>query len=275
MRNVPAPKTRRWGPKSPEHPEIAALIRRGIPDYRRFLAQLSGRRSLLHSIPQRTDEPATPYWQNGYFSALDAAALVGFLLERKPARYVEIGSGNSTKFARLAIRSGNLRTHVTSIDPNPRSEIDAIVDRCIRRPLQTCDPAIFQKMRRGDILFFDGSHRLAANSDVSVFFLEILPRLRPGILVHIHDVFLPFDYIQRFQTRNYTEQYMLALFLLYAKPKIALPNYFVCADPELRQIVQVIFQAPPGGTAIPLHYRDIPELTGVSFWFETPQAIGT
>ena len=130
----------RWGFGKPEHPEIGAQIRRGIPGYRRFLAGLAERRALLHSIPQSTDSPEMPHWQNGYFSALDGAALVGFLLDWKPARYVEIGSGNSTKFARFAIRSANLPTHMTSIDPHPRAEIDAIVDRPIRAKLQDLRP---------------------------------------------------------------------------------------------------------------------------------------
>src|SRR5688572_29691378 len=193
----------RWGFGKPEHPEIAALIREGIPGYRRFLAGLAERRALLHSIPQSTNSPEMPHWQNGYFSALDGAALVGFLLDWKPARYLEIGSGNSTKFARFAIRSADLPTQMTSIDPHPRAEIDAIVDRPIRAKLQSCDPAIFAELLPGDLLFFDGSHLLAMKSDVAVFFLEILPRLKPGILVQIHDVFLPFDYIPSFAGRKY------------------------------------------------------------------------
>jgi hypothetical protein len=273
MRSKATPVTAaspRWGFGKPEHPEIGVQIREGIPGYRRFLADLAEHKAVLHSIPHSTDSPEMPHWQNGYFSALDGAALLGFLLDWKPARYVEIGSGNSTKFARFAIRSANLPTHMTSIDPNPRAEIDAIVDRPIRAKLQSCDLGIFQELLPGDLLFFDGSHLLTMNSDVVVFFLEILPRLKPGILVHVHDVFLPFDYIPRFAGRQYNEQYMLALFLLYARPKIALPNYFVCADPELREMVRDIFRAPEGGTDISLHYRNIPELTGVSFWFGTP-----
>jgi hypothetical protein len=91
------------------------------------------------------------------------------------------------------------------------------------------------KIRSGDILFFDGSHRTFTNSDVTVFFLETLPRLPPGVIVHIHDIFLPADYPPEWNKRMFSEQYILAAMLLGKAPafRTLLPDYFACTDPEL------------------------------------------
>src|SRR5260370_713340 len=80
---------------------------------------------------------------NIYFSALDAIALYGLLGLRKPSRYLEVGSGNSTMFARRAIRDLGLGTQITSIDPQPRAEIDALCDRVVRTRLEEFDLALF------------------------------------------------------------------------------------------------------------------------------------
>jgi hypothetical protein len=77
------------------------------------------------------------------------------------------------------------------LDPEPRAQIDALCDTSIRRRLEDCDLSMFDQLEAGDILFFDGSHRVFTNSDVTVFFLELMPRLKPGVIVHIHDIFLP------------------------------------------------------------------------------------
>ena len=68
---------------------------------------------------------ATPTWENGWFPALDAVTLYGLVATRNPRWYVEVGSGNSTRFVRRAIRDHGLRTRILSIDPGPRAEIDA------------------------------------------------------------------------------------------------------------------------------------------------------
>ena len=86
--------------------------------------------------------------------------------------YFEIGSGNSTKFARHAIKLGDLRTKVMSIDPAPRAEIDLLCDKTFRMRLEDSDHQIFSILQAGDVLFFDGSHRFLTNSDVAVFFLR-------------------------------------------------------------------------------------------------------
>jgi hypothetical protein len=110
-----------------------------------------------------------------WFIELDAVALYGFIATRKPRRYVEIGSGTSTKFARRAVTDHSPRTEIISIDPDPRSEIDALCDDVMRMPLEDVPADFFAGLCADDILFFDGSHRAFQNSDVTVFFCGRLP----------------------------------------------------------------------------------------------------
>jgi hypothetical protein len=169
----------------------------------------------LARIPMTAPEQSTePRWLNPWMSGLDGAWLYSIVRNRAPALFVEIGSGNSTKFVRRGIDDGNLGTRIVSIDPYPRADIDRLCDTVHRKSLETADFAVFEQLTAGDILFFDGSHRALQNSDVTVFFLEILPRLPHGVLIGIHDIFLPFDYPLEWTSRIYNEQYMLAAYLL-------------------------------------------------------------
>lgn len=163
---------------------------------------------------EQADETA-PFYGNGYVDGFNAISLYGMIAGHKPARYVEVGSGNSTKFARQAISDHGLDTRITSIDPQPRAEIDILCDDVVRSRFEDVDGALFTDLEAGDILFFDGSHRVFPNSDVTAFYLEILPALKPGVIVCIDDIFLPRDYPAHWENRLYSEQYMLAAMLAY------------------------------------------------------------
>src|SRR5690606_25710011 len=125
----------------------------------------------------------------------------GMLSEHRPARFFEIGSGNSTRVAHHARTSAHIPIEIVSIDPYPRADIDRFCDRILRQPLEHVDLALFDELRPGDVLFFDGSHRVLQNSDVTVFFLEILPRIPFGTIVQIHDITLPWDYPAEWRER--------------------------------------------------------------------------
>jgi hypothetical protein len=229
--DYPINPTPRWGHGSPLHDGIAARLARTRARYVEMLERLAQYQSALYDIPL-TAEPASassPSWINRFMEGLDAIALSCILLDRKPSRYVEIGSGNSTKFARHAIERGGLATSITSIDPQPRAEIDSLCDRFVRATLEDSDLSLFEELRAGDLLFYDGSHRVFTNSDATVFFLEVLPRLPAGVLVHIHDIFLPSDYPPEWNARLYSEQYLLAAMLLSSEPgfDIILPVNFI------------------------------------------------
>jgi hypothetical protein len=247
----------RWGYGKPPHPQIAEKFERQRAEFAELLGRFSQSSEILASVPLEGDRNSSiPYWKNSFFEYLDGAALIAMLNYKAPVRYLEIGSGNSTKFARHAIKGARLSTKIISLDSEPRAQIDTLCDTTIRRRLEDSDLSLFDQLEAGDILFFDGSHRVFTNSDVTVFFLELMPRLRPGVIVHIHDIFLPWDYPPKWQKRMYSEQYMLAAMLLCPKPpfKVLLPNWFVCSDPELSSKVQSVLG--PGG------WR------GGSFWIE-------
>ncbi len=76
------------------------------------------------------------------------------------------------------------------------------------------DLALFRELQAGDVLFIDSSHRCFMNSDVTVLFLEVLPNLPPGVLVQVHDIFIPYDYPREWVERYYAEQYLLSCYLL-------------------------------------------------------------
>ena len=201
-------------------------------------ATLSGLIAELHpffkAIPADAD-PAelTPFWNNGWFPPLDAMVLCMLIYANRPRRYVEVGSGNSTKFVRHAIRELGLDTKIISIDPYPRADIDRLCDEVVRQPLEDLDVAFFDDLDTNDILFIDSSHRSFQNSDVTVFFLEILPALQPGMIYGIHDIFLPFDYPESFVPRFYSEQYLLATYLLGGmRDEVVFPCYHVAHHPE-------------------------------------------
>jgi len=264
--DYPVRPVARYGHGNPPHPELNALLARGHDDYRTFLRRCLELAEPFASIPVRGD-PASPEpaWINGFLPGLDSAALYAFLAFGNPGRYVEIGSGNSTKFARRAIRDHKLRTRITSIDPEPRADIDALSDDVVRLPLEAVDLGIITSLRAGDVLFLDGSHRCFTNSDVTVAFLEILPRLAAGVRVQIHDICLPYDYPPTYGDRYYSEQYVLAAYLLGGAngARVLLPNAFVSQDPELGSILDPIWSRPGWGDV---------ERHGSSFWLETAGA---
>jgi len=256
----------RYGHGRPVHPQIAHLLaanhasyERQLRDFLRFLPQLL-------RIPIRNDPllPQAPHWVNGFIPGLDAVAIYGLIASRQPRVFCEIGSGNSTKFAAAARHAHSPATTLLSIDPAPRADISRLCDRTIASPLQDCDLALFSELKAGDILFLDGSHRILQNSDVAVFFLEILPQLAPGVLVHIHDIYWPLDYPDEWGQRMYSEQYMLGLLLLFATDRfeVILPNSYISNCTDLCSILDPLWGAS--------HLAGI-EPFGGSFWFSKRQ----
>lgn len=255
----------RYGYGKPPHPQLFEAIDRNRAEYEDLIKSLLAYAEQFALIPLRenTSEPADPFWANTWFPPLDAMALYSILCSNNPKRYIEIGSGNSTMFCRRAIDDQNLRTRLTSIDPHPRAEIDVICDEVIRSPLEDVDLGIFNTLEQGDILFVDGSHRVFMNSDVTVVFLDILPNLKTGVFVHFHDIFLPFDYPEETIESFYSEQYLLAVYLLCGTIDIVLPNAFISQDEELSGILSSLLKTL---------LKNSPEviLGGNSFWIKVP-----
>jgi hypothetical protein len=253
----------RWDEQRP-NPHLAAAISRQRASYagtlRSFLQFSDDFRRIAACPP--VPHPGEPYWINGWLPALDSIALYALLALHNPRRYVEVGSGHSTTFARRAIIDHRLHTRITSIDPYPRAEIDAICDEVIRQPVERVALETFDVLQPGDILFIDSSHRTLMNSDVTMLFLDVLPRLPAGVLVQVHDVTLPYDYPAQWTDRHYSEQYLLAAQLLAHEHAvdIVLPCTFVSDDAELHGLLAPIWSMESMKGA---------ETYGCSFWFRT------
>ena len=245
--DYPVQSQPRYGYGKPPHQKLYEIINRNRNVYRDYLSHFLEYKDYFTQISKvQTDSRSTePAWINGFLPELDSVAIYGFLCLNNPQRYFEIGSGNSTKFARKAIINHDLKTRITSFDPYPRAEIDSICDNVFRQPIEDTDLVIFDELEAGDILFVDGSHRIFMNSDATVVFLDILPRLKPGVFVEFHDIRLPLDYSPEFGGKQYySEQYLLAAYLLAEGDKfeIILPNCFINQDPELSSILSPLWE---------------------------------
>jgi len=207
---------------------LSRLLEPGIHRFERARQSIEPHLGFLADIPV-DGSTAELHWDNGFWGALDAGFQCASLIERRPAQYVEVGSGYSTMFARLTIEKHQIETTITSIDPEPRAEIDVLCDRVVRSPLQHVDPALFHSLVAGDVVVFDGSHEAYMGADSVVMLLEILPMLAPGVLIGIDDIFLPWDYPAEWKERFYAEQYLLASYLLGLgnADSVVLPAYFL------------------------------------------------
>ena len=163
---------------------------------------------LLRSIPSEQVNEQDFYWKNVYYPEGDARTLYAMLAHLKPSKMIEVGVGNSTKMARKAINDFSLGTKIISIDPTPRADIHGFTDVHLQQSVTDVDLKCFDVLKSGDILFIDGSHVSHCGTDVPHFALNILPRLRPGVYVHIHDIFLPWEYHEDFRIRHYNEQHV-------------------------------------------------------------------
>ncbi len=235
----------RYGHGKPAHSELYEIINSNRENYRNLLIKALEFKESIWEIKDSKHEAdsSKPIWNNGFLPGLDIIAIYTLIAEYKPRKYIEIGSGNSTKVAFKVKTERKLTTEIISIDPMPRAEIDNLANKVIRQPFEDIDFNLIYELEENDILFVDNSHRILPNSDSMVFYLEILPRLKKGVIVHIHDIYLPYDYPQFMCDRFYSEQYGLAINLL-ANPKkyeTILPNYFIYEDKELSEVISSIW----------------------------------
>lgn len=254
----------RYGYARPPHPKLLGLIEAQRDGYVATLETCVKYADDFGDIPvlPTTDDESEPYWTCGWLSPLDLAVLYTTVALANPSRYVEVGSGYSTMFVRRAIDDHGLDTDITSIDPEPRADIDRFCDHVLRDPLEATDLGLFDALEAGDVVFIDGSHRCFTNSDVTVALLEVLPNLPPGVHVGIDDIYLPYDYPPAWADRFYSEQYVLAAWMLGgADVELRAPNAFICRDRALMDVGQPLWA--PGGPFDGLS-RD-----GNSFWFVT------
>lgn len=217
-------------PQSHVFQAIADIIERDRERIEQFLTSL---RPIMHGpqigrIPLEKRFDDEPYWNNPYLMPADSRIIYAVAAHYQPKTIIEVGSGNSSKFFRQAIRDHNLKTTLISIDPEPRAEIGKISDRIINRSVLDVEPEFFDVLKAGDVLFIDGSHLVFNGTDIVYLILEVLPRLQPGVLIHIHDIFLPWEYTEQFTKRGYAEQYILGALLVGSdKWKVLAPVHYL------------------------------------------------
>jgi hypothetical protein len=194
-------------------------------------------------LPYRDDFTALPrtaaeagegfYLENGYFQAVDAEVMYCILRYYAPANCLEIGSGHSTRLIRRAIEDGRLATQLISIDPDPRVPVSQFAARHVPRPVEELEVSeVAGWISPGDIVFIDSSHLIKSGGDLPYLYLELLPRLLSGTFIHIHDIFLPFDYPRQWVVEfgwGWTEQYLVnALLAGGERYEVLWPAYFMC-----------------------------------------------
>ena len=168
-------------------------------------------------------QPAGYFNLNDQFSWLDARMLYVLLRKLRPARVVEVGSGfSSLLIADVVCRYLESACEFVCIEPYPRDFLTkgvAGISRLIQQRVEDVDVAEFTRLERGDVLFIDSSHVAKTGSDVLFLFFQILPKLKAGVLIHVHDIFLPDDYPKQWvieQNRSWNEQYLLQALLMHS-----------------------------------------------------------
>lgn len=187
------------------------LLRNEFPkfrcEYERFPTKPTGEQNQFHL-------------GNELFDGVDA--LVAYCLVRyfQPRLIIEVGSGfSSLALGEAAAKNGN--SSVICIEPFPREFLRngfPGLQKLIEKKVEDIDVKFFSQLDTGDMLFIDSSHTVKIGGDVNYLFLEVLPRLKPGVIVHVHDIFLPFDYRRDWvlhEFRFWAEQYLLQAFLMF------------------------------------------------------------
>jgi hypothetical protein len=173
------------------------------------------------------------YTQNSQFSWLDSRALFSLLRAWRPARIVEVGSGYSS----LLMCDVNRRflggdTIIDCVEPYPRPFLRRtdLGLSLIEKRVQDIPLAFFETLEANDLLFIDSSHVAKTGSDVNYLYLQILPRLKPGVRIHIHDIFLPSEYPKEWvidENRSWNEQYLVQAMLMGSNMfRIVFGNYY-------------------------------------------------
>ena len=178
-------------------------------------------RSEYERIPiQPTGERGSFHLDNRLFGGTDALVAYCMVRQFQPQLIIEIGSGlSSVLLAQAAERNGG--SDLICIEPFPREFVRKGfpgLRSLIEKKVQDIDLEFFSQLESSDLLFIDSSHAVKIGGDVNYLFLEVLPRLKPGVIVHVHDIFLPFEYRRDWvmdEFRFWSEQYLLQAFLTF------------------------------------------------------------
>lgn len=174
----------------------------------------------LSGIPSSKSSKQEFFLNNGSFESGDAEYWYNMIRFKKPRKIIEIGSGNSTLMAIRAIKKNeedlDHKCKHICIEPFENEWLERTGVHVIRKKVEEVDKSIFFDLGMNDIVFIDSSHVIRSQGDVLCEYLEVLPLLSKGVIVHIHDIFSPKDYPEawvRKEVRFWNEQYLLEAFL--------------------------------------------------------------
>lgn len=186
-----------------------------------FLGSLRGLDELEAFFLPATDERSYCFENQGDYGHGDADILYGMIRTFRPRRLIEIGAGQSTKLAQAAIgrnvaEDASYQCAHICIEPYEQPWLERMNVTVIRERVERCHAELFAQLNKGDILFIDSSHVIRPQGDVLFEYLQILPTLGSGVLVHVHDIFTPADYPEEWifdRKVLWNEQYLLEAFL--------------------------------------------------------------
>ncbi len=200
--------------------------------------------------------PGEGHIHNNFYPTPDAEIYAAMILDKKPENIVEVGSGFSTIVARKAVEELGNECRITVVDPEPRTNVTSCVDKIYRCLVEDIEPGSIPTGGE-TILFIDSSHVAKSRGDIPYLFNRLIPTMSPGAVVHVHDIFIPYDYSYMYQDRLYTEQYVLqALLCNSGSYRVLMANHFMARTyPEVMQqtISEIVGKDD-------LYY-------GASFWF--------
>lgn len=191
--------------------------------------------------PERASDSEGYYWQNSSFGFSSACLLHCIVRHLRPHGVLEVGAGMSTRLLTAALQANEdesgRRGRILSVDPYQHAGAGASPDdRCelLAEEVQSVPLERFTALQAGDLLFIDSSHVVRTGGDVNFLYLDVLPRLAPGVVVHVHDVQLPYEYHRGYSAATHsarlywTEQYMLQAFLaLNSRFTVLLAGYWL------------------------------------------------
>jgi hypothetical protein len=191
-----------------------------ITEQLKILAEFSFSQELA-DIPKNKPDTLDFYFDNGTFGYGDAEYWYQLIRTIKPKRIFEVGSGNSTLMAIKAIHANHqqdpdYRCKHICIEPYEIPWLEETGVSVVRKKIEDVGPVFFSELEENDILFIDSSHIIRPQGDVLFEYLELLPTLNKGVVVHVHDIFSPKNYSRQWledEVRFWNEQYLLEAFL--------------------------------------------------------------
>lgn len=218
---TPYDYVRSVSPVTEPYPEVEALF--AGSNFQEFLAAMGSGIEAFQSFGAAALDPV---WDSGMFPPLDGISAYAAVKMLKPQRIIEIGSGDSTRFlARAVLDNGTGR--ITCIDPSPRRRIEDLGVEAVRRVMTNGDADLCGALEPNDILFLDSSHIMLPGTDVDMQFNRAFPKLKSGVTVHVHDVFLPDGYPPHWDYMRFSEQNALAGWLLSGYFEVIYPGHYV------------------------------------------------